>query len=76
MTEFGFSLLAENGGARRGRVTTAHGTIETPAFMPVGTAGTVKGMLPGAVAETVAAGLVFVTSRPAIRVGITRTSFP
>ena len=52
MTEFGFTLLAEDGGARRGRVTTAHGTVETPAFMPVGTAGTVKGMLPGAVAET------------------------
>ncbi len=52
MTEFGFSLLAQDGGARRGRVTTAHGTVETPAFMPVGTAGTVKGMLPAAVAET------------------------
>jgi queuine tRNA-ribosyltransferase len=52
VTEFGFSLLAQDGGARRGRVTTAHGTVETPAFMPVGTAGTVKGMLPAAVAET------------------------
>ena len=52
MTEFGFELLAQDGKARRGRVTTAHGTVETPAFMPVGTAGTVKGMLPGAVAET------------------------
>ncbi len=52
MSEFGFSLLATDGKARRGRVTTAHGTVETPAFMPVGTAGTVKGMLPQAVAET------------------------
>ena len=52
LAEFGFSLLAQDGGARRGRVTTAHGTVETPAFMPVGTAGTVKGMLPAAVAET------------------------
>ena len=52
MTIFGFELLATDGKARRGRVTTAHGTVETPAFMPVGTAGTVKGMLPGAVAET------------------------
>jgi queuine tRNA-ribosyltransferase len=51
MAEFGFSLLAQDGAARRGRVTTAHGTVETPAFMPVGTAGTVKGMLPQAVAE-------------------------
>ncbi|MDB5397031.1 MAG: tRNA guanosine(34) transglycosylase Tgt [Rhodospirillales bacterium] len=52
MAEFGFTLLAQDGKARRGRVATAHGTVETPAFMPVGTAGTVKGMLPGAVAET------------------------
>jgi len=34
----GFELLATDGGARRGRLTTAHGTVETPAFMPVGTA--------------------------------------
>jgi len=52
MTEFGFTLLAKDGAARRGRVATAHGAIETPAFMPVGTAGTVKGMMPDAVAET------------------------
>jgi queuine tRNA-ribosyltransferase len=52
LTTFGFTLLATDGGARRGRVATAHGTVETPAFMPVGTAGTVKGMLPGAVADT------------------------
>jgi queuine tRNA-ribosyltransferase len=52
MTEFGFTVLATDGAARRGRVTTAHGTVETPAFMPVGTAGTVKGMLPSAVAQT------------------------
>jgi len=52
MTEFGFELLARDGAARRGRVTTAHGAVETPAFMPVGTAGTVKGMLPDAVAAT------------------------
>jgi queuine tRNA-ribosyltransferase len=52
MNEFGFTLLARDGRARRGRVATAHGTVETPAFMPVGTSGTVKGMLPSAVAET------------------------
>jgi queuine tRNA-ribosyltransferase len=52
MTEFGFSLLAQDGKARRGQVMTAHGAVQTPAFMPVGTAGTVKGMLPDAVAET------------------------
>jgi len=49
---FGFALLASDGAARRGRLTTAHGTVETPAFMPVGTAGTVKGMLPDSVAAT------------------------
>jgi queuine tRNA-ribosyltransferase len=47
-----YELLATDGAARRGRITTAHGTIETPAFMPVGTAGTVKAMLPQSVAET------------------------
>jgi queuine tRNA-ribosyltransferase len=36
-----FELIAEEDGARRGRLTTAHGPIETPAFMPVGTQATV-----------------------------------
>jgi queuine tRNA-ribosyltransferase len=49
---FAFALLARDGAARRGRITTAHGSIETPAFMPVGTAATVKAMTPEAVAET------------------------
>jgi queuine tRNA-ribosyltransferase len=52
MTAFGFQLLGRSGAARRGRLTTAHGTIETPCFMPVGTVGTVKGMMPEAVAGT------------------------
>ena len=47
-----FELKGRDGAARRGRIATAHGTIETPAFMPVGTAGTVKAMLPQSVAET------------------------
>ncbi|HTE80660.1 MAG TPA: tRNA guanosine(34) transglycosylase Tgt [Reyranella sp.] len=47
-----FELLGTDGAARRGRLTTAHGTVETPAFMPVGTAGTVKAMMPQSVAET------------------------
>ena len=46
-----FSILAEDGAARTGLLETAHGTVRTPAFMPVGTAGTVKGMTPRAVAE-------------------------
>jgi queuine tRNA-ribosyltransferase len=41
-----FELLATDGGARRGRLTFPRGSIETPAFMPVGTYGTVKGMTP------------------------------
>ena len=47
-----FELLGTDGAARRGRIATAHGTVETPAFMPVGTGGTVKAMLPQSVAET------------------------
>lgn len=38
--------------ARRGRLTLAHGTVETPAFMPVGTAATIKGLTPDQVAST------------------------
>ena len=41
-----FEKLGEDGCARRGRLTFPRGTVETPAFMPVGTYGTVKGMLP------------------------------
>lgn len=46
MTQFKYQLLSKDGRARRGRIHTAHGTIETPAFMPVGTAGSVKAMRP------------------------------
>ncbi len=48
----GYEVIARDGAARRGRLTTAHGTVETPAFMPVGTAATVKAMLPDSVAAT------------------------
>jgi queuine tRNA-ribosyltransferase len=41
-----FEALARDGGARRGRLELAHGNVETPAFMPVGTYGTVKGVTP------------------------------
>lgn len=47
-----FELLGTDGEARRGRIGTAHGTVETPAFMPLGTGGTVKAMMPQSVAET------------------------
>ena len=50
--KFEYKKLAQDGAARRGKITTAHGEIDTPAFMPVGTAATVKGMLPEQVAET------------------------
>jgi queuine tRNA-ribosyltransferase len=41
-----FDLLAAEAQARRGRLTTPHGVVETPAFMPVGTLGAVKGVTP------------------------------
>ncbi|MEJ2027423.1 MAG: tRNA-guanine transglycosylase, partial [Limibacillus sp.] len=44
MSGLGFEILGRDGAARRGRLTTAHGTAETPAFMAVGTAATVKGL--------------------------------
>ena len=41
---FSFEVLATSGAARRGRITTAHGVIETPVFMPVGTLASIKGV--------------------------------
>ena len=52
MKNMTFTVSATDGRARRGRLDTAHGPMETPAFMPVGTAATVKAMTPEAVAET------------------------
>ena len=52
MSDISFEILARDGMARMGRLSTAHGMIDTPAFMPVGTAGTVKAMLPDSVAST------------------------
>ncbi len=46
-----FELLARDGNARRGRMTLAHGVVETPTFMPVGTAATVKGLTPAELRE-------------------------
>jgi queuine tRNA-ribosyltransferase len=42
---FSFELLARDGAARRGRLRTPHGVVDTPAFMPVGTQGAVKGVI-------------------------------
>src|SRR4051794_2612262 len=47
-----FELKKTDGRARRGRVTTRHGAFDTPAFMPVGTQGTIKGLLPDHIAAT------------------------
>ncbi len=52
MTRFSFDLNAMDGKARSGVISTPRGEIRTPAFMPVGTAATVKAMLPESVAAT------------------------
>jgi queuine tRNA-ribosyltransferase len=52
MKQFRFELLASDGAARTGLIHTPRGEIRTPAFMPVGTAATVKAMLPQSVRET------------------------
>ena len=53
MTEkFSFQLHARSGKARAGTIHTPRGEIRTPAFMPVGTAATVKAMLPSSVRQT------------------------
>ena len=46
-----FELLGEEGAARRGRLRTGHGVVETPAFMPVGTLGAVKSLTPADLRE-------------------------
>jgi len=51
-TPFTFTLHKTDGMARRGDFVTPHGRVQTPAFMPVGTAATVKGLHPEDVAET------------------------
>src|ERR1700712_5858857 len=50
-------LLKTDGHARRGRLTLNHGVIETPVFMPVGTYGTVKGVMPSSL-ETMGAEII------------------
>jgi queuine tRNA-ribosyltransferase len=48
---FNFKLISRDGNARLGRITTRHGNIETPVFMPVGTYGAVKTLSPSALRE-------------------------
>ncbi len=52
MSAFSFTLKKTDGGARRGEIVTPHGAVQTPAFMPVGTQGTVKGLTPADVRGT------------------------
>ncbi|MBN1816842.1 MAG: tRNA-guanine transglycosylase, partial [Sedimentisphaerales bacterium] len=54
MTAMAFEVLNQDpdSRARRGRLTTAHGVVETPVFMPVGTRGAVKGITPAQLRET------------------------
>jgi queuine tRNA-ribosyltransferase len=49
---FSFNLISTDGAARCGEFVTPHGRVQTPAFMPVGTQGTVKGLSPGDVRDT------------------------
>ncbi|HYZ41734.1 MAG TPA: tRNA guanosine(34) transglycosylase Tgt, partial [Stellaceae bacterium] len=70
----GFEVLAREGAARRGRLTTAHGEIDTPVFMPCGTAGTVKAMTPEGVAATGARILLGNTFHLMLRPGAERVA--
>jgi queuine tRNA-ribosyltransferase len=65
-----FELLGRDGAARRGRLSTAHGAIETPAFMPVGTLGAVKGLGPTALEEAGAGVMLANLYHLALRPGI------
>src|SRR4051794_10576098 len=65
-----FDVLATDGAARLGRLTTPHGIVETPAFMPVGTLGAVEGLTPqeleGAGASVMLSNLYHLALRPGI----------
>jgi queuine tRNA-ribosyltransferase len=65
-----FEILATDGAARRGRLWTAHGAVETPVFMPVGTQATVKAMTPRELEELDVPILLGNTYHLAIRPGI------
>ena len=50
--EFSFELITQSGNARLGKISTSRGKIDTPAFMPVGTQGTIKGVFPDDILKT------------------------
>src|SRR5438132_1426168 len=64
-----FDLLTTDGPARRGRLGTPHGVVETPMFMPVGTQATVKGLTPQQLEEAGARILLGNTYHLALRPG-------
>ena len=72
MTAFSYDLLNTDGAARRGRLHTAWGVVETPVFMPVGTAATVKGMMPESVKSTGASIILANTYHLMLRPGAER----
>ncbi len=72
MAEFPFAIAATEGQARTGLILTPRGEIATPAFMPVGTAATVKGLLPSQVAQTGAGVLLGNTYHLMLRPGAER----
>lgn len=72
MSGIGFALLARDGQARRARLATAHGIVETPAFMPVGTAATVKAVTLSMVRQTGAAMILGNTYHLMLRPGAER----
>jgi queuine tRNA-ribosyltransferase len=71
---FSFSLLKTDGAARRGEFTTPHGRVQTPAFMPVGTQATVKGLKPEDVRATGAEILLGNTYHLMLRPGAERVA--
>ena len=50
--EFLFELITQNDNARLGKISTSRGIVDTPAFMPVGTQGTIKGVFPDDILST------------------------
>jgi queuine tRNA-ribosyltransferase len=74
MTRFSYRLIATDGAARLGEITTPHGAIRTPAFMPVGTVATVKGMYAPQVRATGADVLLCNTYHLMLRPGAERVA--
>ena len=71
---FSYRLIKTDGMARRGEVVTPHGALQTPAFMPVGTQATVKGLYPEAVRDTGAEILLGNTYHLMLRPGAERVA--